>query len=157
MNKIKIDIPKGHKATFDEAKGEISFVELPKNPREKLNTWNDILEHHKMTQQEFDNWCNNLQPHEIGRRQEEMIVAAYNGRQLNDPLPEWGDGTIPKRYPIFKMPSASGSRFAFNDDDCWRSSSDVGPRQVFYGDESRENLLDAVEKFLPEYEKSRTL
>ena len=157
MKKIKIDIPKGYKASFDEAKAEISFVEIPKNPREKFNVWGDILKHHNLTDDDFNKSCSTLRPHQIGQFEEELVVAAYNGRQIDDPLPIFGDGTGPKGYPIFKMPSPSGVGFAFDDSAYWLARSDVGARQVFYGEEWLENLKDAVKKFLPQYERSRTL
>jgi len=157
MNSIKINIPKGHKiGHFDEKTGEITFVEIPQSPRERLKGWPDVLDHHNMTQTEFDKWCEGLRPHEIGAREEEMIVAAYNGRQLNDPLPDFTDGTT-KGWPWFVMGSPSGAGFRFGDYGLWLTCSYVGARLVFFGPEWKQNLLDAVEKFLPHYKNSRTL
>jgi hypothetical protein len=157
MNTIKINIPNGFKIKkFDEQNGEVSFEPIPKSPREILNTWDDILEFHNTNSAEFKQWCENSRLHEMGGRKEEMIVAAYNGRQLNDPLPDWRDGK-PKRYPIFNMPDASGAGFSFHDFGLWFAASCVGSRLVYFGDESLENLRDAVKKFLPEYKESRTL
>ncbi|MNY83568.1 hypothetical protein D3C86_2264230 [compost metagenome] len=55
------------------------------------------------------------------------------------------------------MGSPSGVGFAYADYDNWDTLSDVGSRQLFHGPEAKENMLDAVNKFLPEYQKSRTL
>ncbi|KQS45929.1 hypothetical protein ASG38_15075 [Flavobacterium sp. Leaf359] len=123
-----------------------------KNIRERLQSFDDVLEYHGHTQESFAKWCEGLRPHEIGNRKEELIVAAYNEGKIAD----WRDGT-PKRYPIFNMPDPSGAGFAYYDYVRWYSASVVGARLVFIGPESLENLKDAVEKFLPEYKESRTL
>ena len=146
MKKIKIDIPKGYKASFDEAKAEISFVEIPKNPREKFNVWGDILKHHNLTDDDFNKSCSTLRPHQIGQFEEELVVAAYNGRQIDDPLPIFGDGTGPKGYPIFKMPSPSGVGFAFDDDGRWHTRSDVGARLSSESRQACEHIAEIFDK-----------
>lgn len=123
-----------------------------KNIRERLQSFDDVLEYHGHTQESFAKWCEGLRPHEIGNRKEELIVLAYN----EGGLPDWTDGTY-KRYPIFNMPDPSGAGFAYGDYDYWGTYSLVGARLVFIGPESLENLKDAVQKFLPEYKESRTL
>ena len=156
MKTIKIDIPKGHKASFDEKKGEINFIVIT-NPRERFNVFDDILKFHELTQLDFNVWCDDLRPHEIGSREVELIIAAYNGRKLDDPLPEYGDGTGTKGYPLFNMPSPSGVGFSCDDCDLWLTISTVGARFVFFGEEWRENLIDCMSKFLPNFEKMYTL
>lgn len=123
-----------------------------KNIRERLQSFDDVLEYHGHTQESFSKWCDGLRPHEIGARKEELIVAAYN----EGALPDWTDGTY-KRYPIFNMPDPSGAGFAYLDFGHWYTYSGVCARLVFVGPESLENLKDAVKKFLPEYKESRTL
>ncbi len=126
------------------------------DPIKDLQTFDDVLKYHGHTAETFADWCKGLRPHEIGMRKEELIVAAYNGRQVDDPLPDWDDRKA-KRYPIFKMPSPSGAGFSFYDRDSWFAYSVVGSRQVFFGENAIAHLRDAVSKFLAEYKESRTL
>lgn len=157
MNTLKITIPEGHVVDkFDEIKGELSFKLAPKDPKQKLNYFSDILAFHSHTEESFSTWCESLRPHEKGQRKEELIVAAYNGRQLDDPLPDFEDGE-PKYAPYFKMPDRSGAGFSFISYGGWRARSGVSARQLFSGPEAYENMLDAVKKYLPEYQESRTL
>jgi len=123
-------------------------------PTEIFNVWDDILKFHKMTQEEFDKWCEGLRTHEVGTRQREMIIAAYNGRQLDDPLPEYGPNTGVKYTPWFDMTSPSGSGFAYVDFDYWWSVSFVGARLEFFGDDAYDNMLDACKKFAEYFDKS---
>lgn len=116
MNTLKIKIPEGFKiGAFDTNTGEVNFIPFPKSPRERFNVWEDILSFHNMTQEQFNDWCKGLRPHEIGDRETEMIAAAYNNRQLDDPLPTWGPNTGNKGYPLFNMPTPSGSGFSYID------------------------------------------
>lgn len=158
MNSLKINIPKGFQIdNFDKATGEVTFAEIPKKPRERINGWLDILDHHNHTQESFNEWCAGLRPHEVGTRECEMIVAAYNGRQLTDPLPVYGPNTGIKAYGLYEMPSPSGAGFSLDGHDYWWSCSYVGARLAFYGDDWKENLYDANEKFLSHFEKMMTL
>lgn len=126
--------------------------------KNQFNTWDDILSFHNMTQEQFDQWCAGLEPHEVGRRECEMIVAAYNGRQLKDPLPKYGPNTLRKYSAIYKMPSEeSGAGFSLSSHGVWGTNSYVGARLDFYGDECYENMIDANKKFLSHFEKMMTL
>jgi hypothetical protein len=155
--KINVPIPEGYKATaFNEQTGEVTLSEIPKDIKERLQSFLDVLAYHNHTPETFRQWCEGLRPHEIGGRKEELIAAAYNERQLDDPLPNWRDGKA-KIYPIFSMPDPSGAGFAYNDCDDWHSYSGVGSRLVFLGDNAVANMKDATKKFLPEYKESRTL
>lgn len=157
MNTLKINIPEGFKIdSFDQITGEISFALLPKDPKKAFKFFSDILAFHNHTEESFKNWCAGLRPHEIGGRKEEIIVAAYNGRQLDDPLPDFEDGES-KVCPYFKMPNRSGAGFSYNDFAYCLTRSIVGARLLFTGPDAYENMLDAVKKFLSEYQESRTL
>ncbi len=160
MNTLKINIPNGFQIdNFDKATGEVTFAEIPKNTRERIKGWLDILDHHNMTQESFNEWCAGLRPHEVGTREREMIIAAYNGRQLDDPLPVWGSNTDPKYFGYYNMPepSPSGAGFSLGGRGSWWTCSSVGARLVFFGPEAKENFYDAHEKFLSHFEKSITL
>lgn len=128
------------------------------NNPEQFNTWNDILSFHNMTQEQFDKWCEGLRPHEVGTRECEMIVAAYNGRQLDDPLPKWGPNTGWKYFGWYNMPNeASGAGFSLDYHGFGGTDSSVGARLVFFGEHASENFYDANKKFISSYEKMMTL
>lgn len=151
-NTLKIQIPEGFEIdSFEASTGEIKLKPIPLSIRERLQTMDDVYAYHGITKEAFDKKWNGFASHEIGDAYEKLIVAAYNEGKL----PDFGDGTI-KRYPIFTMSSPSGARFAFLVGDYWRTNSRVGSRLVFHGPESYENMMDAVAKFLPQYEQSRT-
>lgn len=141
--------PEKIKTVLVELFGKDVFV---KDIRSRLQNFNDVLEYHGYTSASFEKWCCGLRPHEVGTRKEELIVAAYNEGVIAD----WSDGT-PKVWARFRMPDPSGAGFACNDFVYWTSTSDVGARLVFVGPDALENLRDAVKKFLPEYQESRTL
>ena len=119
--------------------------------KERLKTFDDVLAENNITIEDFENSCKGLTSDEIGYRKEKLIVAAYNGNKL----PDFTDGST-KYYPIFKMGSPSGVGFSFSVCDYWNTASDVGSRLVFHGENAKANMYDAVEKFLPEYQQSRT-
>ena len=149
---MQINPPAGFKfQSVDQSSGAINLVEIPKDIKERIQSMADVFALNNTTQEEFESKWDGFADHEIGNALEVLIVAAYNEGKL----PDWEDGTI-KRYPIFTMPTPSGARFAFLDYDCWQSFSFVGSRLVFIGPDSYENMMDAVTKFLPQYEQSRT-
>lgn len=151
MKSLKIEIPKGYEVdNFDQSTGEIKFKKRkPKNIREQLQDFNDVLEYHGLTEEQFNDNNKGLTPDEVGYRKEKLIVAAYNEGKK----PDWNDGT-PKRYPLFDLSSSGFRSYVY---DGWHSYSDVGSRLCFVGPDALENLRDAVDKFLDEYKESRTL
>lgn len=152
MNTLKINIPEGHVVDkFDEKEGVLSFKLKPKSIRERLNTTADIFEYHGITEEQFSKKWEGHEPDEVGYAWEKMIVSAYNEGKL----PDWTDGTY-KYWPYFKMPSPAGVGFSFDGHGTWLTLSFVGSRLVFVGPEAKANMLDAVNKFLPQYEQSRT-
>lgn len=156
---ITIEAPTGYEFdSFDQKNGKILLKEIPKDIKQLLQTDEDIYRFHGTTEEEFLKGCVGLRLHEIGRRKEEYMVAAYNGCKLPedfDKLPDWQDGTA-KGYPLFNMDSPSGSRVSFRVFVYWPSRSFVGSRQVFCGPDWKANLLDAVKKFPHIYNHSRT-
>ncbi len=100
---IKITTPEGFQAKFDEAAQHLTIVPVPKNIRERIQGWADILAIHNTTQEQFDQSCQGLRPHETANREVEMITEAYNeGKKV-----DFSDGTV-KRLPVF---DASGGGF----------------------------------------------
>jgi hypothetical protein len=149
---MQINPPTGYKfQSVDQSSGAINLVEIPKDIKERIQSIADVFALNNTTQEAFEAKWSGFADHEVSNAFEILIVAAYNEGKL----PNWEDGT-PKRYPIFKMPTPSGARFAFRAGDGWWARSGVGSRLVFHGPESYENMMDAVTKFLPQYEQSRT-
>jgi hypothetical protein len=139
--------PKG-KILLENLLGKMVFA---KNIRETINNLDDVFALNGITRNEFETKWKGFAPHEIANAIEVLIVAAYNQGKL----PNWEDGTI-KYTPWFKMGSSSGVGFACIDFDTWYTVSRVGSRLVFHGVDAKENMLDAVKKFLPEFKQSRT-
>ena len=129
--------------------GKNTFV---KNIRERIQNVSDIFELNNTTEEAFNEKWKNHSEQEKAHGFELLIVAAYCGGGL----PDMTDGTI-KYSPWFVMGSPAGVGFAYTVFGAWHSASLVGSRQLFHGAEAKENMLDAVKKFLPEYQKSRTL
>jgi hypothetical protein len=117
----------------------------------EIKSMDEIYAFHNTTKEAFEKFCEGLTSDEIGYREEKMIVAYYNDGKL----PDFCDGT-PKYHPCFQLGSSSGPVFSCNVCDYWCTGSGVGARQVFHGKDAYDNMIDAVTKFLPQFEKSRT-
>jgi hypothetical protein len=123
-----------------------------KNIRDRIQSEADIFELNNTTEEEFSRKWENHSEYEKAHAFELLIVAAYCGGSL----PDMTDGTT-KYSPYFKMGSPAGVGFAYYVCVCRGTDSDVGSRQLFHGPDAYKNMLDAVKKFLPHYQKSRTL
>ncbi len=124
--------------------GEDLFV---KDIRDQIKTMDDVFRLNGTSLAEFTKKWEGFASHEIGHAIELLIVSAYNQGQL----PDFSNSNQDKYYPRFLMDS--GSRFAYSYFVNWHTTSLVGSRQVFL---SYDNMIDAVEKFLPQYKQSRT-
>jgi hypothetical protein len=150
---MQINPPVGFKfQSVDQYSGAINLVEIPKTIKERIQNVDDIFDLNNTSQEEFDEKWEQFEEHEKAGAFEKLIVAAYNDN--DGKLPDFTDGTS-KYYPIFKMGSPAGVGFSYNDYAYWYSASTVGARLVFYGPEAKANMLDAVNKFLPQYKQSR--
>lgn len=127
MNKIKIDIPKGHKASFDEAKGEITFVELPKDIKERIKNFDNVLLELQIIPKDFAQQCEGLSKDEVAYRKIKLIVRAFNEGWT----PDWSNSNEYKYVPYFKMGSPSGGGFSCHVYAAWDSDSAVGSRLCF--------------------------
>ncbi|WP_202703120.1 hypothetical protein [Flavobacterium sp. UGB4466] len=137
------------KTMLENLFGKKVFV---KNIRERIQTIQDVFELNDTTEADFYRKWDGFADHEIGQALEVLIVAAYNeGR-----FPDWTNEDEYKYFAYFKMGSPSGVGFSYDGYDGWNTHSTVGSRLVFVGPDAKLNLLDAVKKFLPEYQKSRT-
>ena len=152
MQTLTIKAPTGHVIDkYDESTGVVTFKPVPKDIKERIQNIDDIFALNNTTKEEFEIKWKGFEPHEVGNAFEVLMVAAYNEGKL----PDFTDGTY-KYYPLFKMGSPSGVGFSVPAGACWHSVSAVGARLVFHGENAKANMLDAVNKFLPEYKKSRT-
>ncbi len=152
MKTLKIIPPNGQEACFDKKTGEITFKELPKDIKERINSIEDIFKLNGTTEDDFNRKWEGFDPYHKHHEFELLMVSAYNEGKM----PNFTDGTD-KYYPIFNMGSPSGVGFSCDDYGLWRSGSHVGARQVFCGPNAKANMLDAVKKFLPQYKDSRTI
>jgi hypothetical protein len=151
---MQINPPAGFKfQSVDQSSGAINLVEIPKDIKERIQSVDDVFALNNTTRYDFEEKWKDFKDHEIGNAFEILLVAAYNDN--NGKLPDFTDGKD-KYYPIFKMGSPAGVGFSYSDYDRWLSYSHVGARLVFYGPNAKANMLDAVNKFLPQYQKSRT-
>ena len=143
---MKINVPSGYeidqeKSTFEN----IVFKETVKNIRERIQSMKDVYVLNNTTEEIFKKAVENLTSDEIGYKKVKLIVSAYNQGKL----PDFSDGTY-KYTPYFQM-NENGFRYYYYCN-CY-SSSMLSSRLLFVGSEAKENMLDAVEKFLPEYKQ----
>ena len=143
---MKINVPDGYeidqeKSTFEN----IVFKETLKNIRESIQTIKDIYVLNNTTEQEFKESCENDSKDEIGYKLVKLIVSAYNQGKI----PDFKDSTY-KYSPYFVMDE---NDFRYYNYDIWNSLSITSSRLLFVGSEAKANMLDAVEKFLPEYKQ----
>lgn len=152
---LKINIPNGFKIKkFDEQTGEISFESLPKDIKERIKTFEDVLEYHnyKRDTQAFVLECQKraYTADEIAYRQLKMIAEVLNEGWT----PDWSNSNQCKYYPWFVMSSPSGSGFSFDVAGAWRTNSYAGSRLCF---KSRELAEYAGKQFTEIYKEFLTL
>jgi len=143
---MKINVPSGYeidqeKSTFEN----IVFKETVKNIRERIQSMKDVYVLNSTTEEIFKKAVENLTSDEIGYKKVKLIVSAYNQGKL----PDFSGGTY-KYTPYFQMNENGFLCFIYCS---WFSSSHTSSRLLFVGSEAKENMLDAVEKFLPEYKQ----
>ena len=146
MKTLKINVPSGYeidqeKSTFEN----IVFKETIKNIRERIQTMKDVYELNNTTEKYFLSGCENDTNDEVGYKKLKLIVSAYNQGKL----PDFNDGTY-KYAPYFHMKESDFHYYCYCN---WSSSSTASARLLFVGSEAKSNMLDAVEKFLPEYKQ----
>lgn len=126
MQTLKIEIPKGFQIDkVDVEKGEIKFKPVPKDVKERFKTVQDVLAHHMLTEEEFNEKCADLNADEKSYRFLKMLAECLNeGWQ-----PDWNNDNQYKYYPWFYMGGSSGFRYRAYD--LWGSYSDVGSRLCF--------------------------
>lgn len=143
---MKINVPDGYeidqeKSTFEN----IVFKETIKNIRERIQTMKDVYKLNNTTEKDFLNDCENFSNDEVGYKKVKLIVSAYNQGKL----PDFNGGNY-KYSPYFYMKEGE---FRCGDYNTWFTGSNTSSRLLFVGSEAEANMLDAVEKFLPEYKQ----
>lgn len=136
--------PKG-KLLLENLLGQKVFI---KDIKERIQNFSDILSYHGKTPSEFLTECKDLSDDEIAYKQIKLIVSAYNQNEV----PDYDNSNQVKYEPRFKL-SSSGVGFSCLDCVTWGTCSLVGSRLVFL---NYDNMIDAVNKFLPIYEKFQT-
>ena len=151
MNTLKIEIPEGFEVEkFDTTTGVVSFKEKPKNIKERIKTFSDVLKHLGIDEDDFNEENEGLDADEIAYRKLKLIVKALNEGWV----PDWSNSNETKYFPWFRMGSSSGSGFAFDGCDSWITLSSVGSRLCF---KSRELAEYAGKQFTEIYKEFMTI
>lgn len=151
METLKINIPKGFKiGSFNQQTGEVTFVETPKDVKERLKTFDDVLADLGISPQIFDEKVRELEPDEKAYIQLKHIVKSLNEGWE----PNWEDSNQYKYYPFFTMGSPSGSGFSYDGCADWYASSNAGSRLCF---KNRELAVYAGKQFLEIYKQFLSL
>lgn len=125
---LKIEIPAGYEVdNFDPSTGEIKFREKPKDIKERIKTFADVLNHFGIDETYFNEQNEDLESDEVAYRKVKLIVKALNEGWT----PDWSDSDQYKYFPWFNMGSFSGAGFSYFDYDYWRTVSAVGSRLCF--------------------------
>ncbi|NHQ66959.1 hypothetical protein [Elizabethkingia miricola] len=150
MNELKIQIPEGFQiGAFDKVTGVVKFEAKPKEIKERIKTFNDVLQYHGIKSETFAMECVSLTDDEIAYKQIKLIASALNEGWV----PDWNDRNQTKYYPWFRMGSSSGG-FSFHDYGFGHSASYVGSRLCY---KSSELAKYAGTQFISIYKKFTTL
>ena len=148
MNSITINIPEGYKVgAFNEQTGEVSFAPIPKDIKERIKNFDDVLKENGVDIAVFQNSLKGLSEDEAAYKQVKEIVKAFNEGWY----PDWTDSSQYKYYPYFKMGSPSGGGFSCNGCDGWNSDSVVGSRLCFKSADLAKNAGKLFEGIYKEF------
>ncbi|ANF51723.1 hypothetical protein A0O34_14960 [Chryseobacterium glaciei] len=152
MEILKIQVPEGFQIdSFDKSTGEIKFAPKPKDIKERIKHFDDVLLYHGINSDVFKKECSFLTDDEIAYRQLRLIVSALN----EDFPPDWQNNNQWKYFPWFDMDDSSSSgRFSFYGSDYQSSDSFCGSRLCF---KSRELCDYAATTFIEIYRKFFTI
>ena len=127
METLKIEIPAGYEVdNFDPSTGEIKFREKPKDIKERIKTFADVLNHFGIDETYFNEQNEDLESDEVAYRKIKLIVKALNEGWT----PDWSDSDQYKYFPWFNMSSSSGAGLSYLGFG-WNSCSAVGSRLCF--------------------------
>ena len=128
MSTLKINIPEGFKIDkFDEKTGEVSFIAIPKDIKERITCFDDVLKENGIKKEDFEKQCQGLFPDEIAYRKAKLVCLAYNEGWI----PNWDNSSEYKYYPWFDMRSSASGGFSCDGYDDWATLSAVGSRLCF--------------------------
>lgn len=148
MNTIKITIPEGHVVdNFNAATGELSFKPIPKDVKERIKTFSDVLKENGIDEDDFRQVNDGLPLDEAAYRSVKEIVKAFNEGWV----PDWTDSSKYKYYPWFKMSSPSGGCFSSYDYGNWNANSGVGSRLCFKSADLAEHAGKLFENIYKEF------
>ena len=152
MKTLTIQIPEGFKVeSFDEKNGTIKFAPLPKDIKDRIKTFDDVIRELGDDPEDFKNAISIMdEPDEIAYVKLKLIVKALNEGWT----PDWENGKWDKYFPWFTMGSPSGVGFSCHGYDDWLSHSTVGSRLCF---KSRELAEYAGKQFTEIYKDFFTL
>ena len=103
-----------------------------KDIKERIKTFDDVLDYHNLIAEDFFNQCSNLSTDEIAYRKIKLIAEALNEGWT----PDWSNGEWDKWYPWFDFnDSSSAGRFSFDGSADQDSLSNVGSRLCFKSEE----------------------
>jgi hypothetical protein len=149
MQTLKIQIPSGYEIdSFDKLSCEIKLKEKPGKAIERIKTVADILTDHRLTLEEFEQQCDDLEKDEEAYRLLKMLAKSLNEGWT----PDWNNENQPKYYPWFYMGGSSGFRFGGCAD--WNAASGVGSRLCFI---SMEVATHVAKQFIDLYKEYFTL
>lgn len=128
MKTLTIKAPEGHVIdTFDKETGQVTFKPEPKDIKERIKKFSNVLAELNIIKQDFEASCIGLEPDEIAYRKIKMIAKVLNeGWQ-----PNWDNSSEYKYYPWFDMRSSGSGGFSFSAYDYWYTHSVVGSRLCF--------------------------
>ena len=156
MQTLKIQIPQGFKiGKFDETKGEVSFIPLPKDIKERVQSIDDVInvlgiddadvvDYHKLISVK-------VADHILANQELVIITKALNEGWT----PDWHNDEWDKWFNWFYNSSSSSGRFSFNDAfGSLISFSRCGSRLCF---KSKELAQYAAKQFLDTYKRAFTI
>ncbi|ASK29690.1 hypothetical protein CEY12_06035 [Chryseobacterium sp. T16E-39] len=151
METLKIEIPKGFEIEkFDTTTGVVSFKEKPKDIKERIKSFSEVLNILEIDEDDFDEENEDLSADEVAYRQIKLIVKALNEGWI----PDWTNSKQYKYFPWFNMGSSSGSGFSYGGYGGWNARSAVGSRLCF---KSRELAEYAGKQFTEIYKQYMTI
>lgn len=147
MKSIKIEIPKGYEIdTIDKVSGEVTLKSSRGPVMDRIRTVADVLADNDLTQDQFDEQCDQLDADEVAYR-----ILKFLAKSLNEGwVPDWNNPNEYKYVPWFEMSGSAG--FRFHGDAAWRSGSGVGSRLCFkskaLAEHAAKNFTDVYKQFM---------
>lgn len=155
MQTLKIQIPQGFKiGKFDETTGEVSFIPLPKDIKERVKSIDDVIECLGANDPDVLDYLE-LQKLDIADHitaNQELVIIT---KALNEGwTPDWHNDEWDKWFNWFYNSSSSAGRFSFSLSVNRGSYSYCGSRLCF---KSKELAHYAANQFLDTYKRVFTI